>query len=413
MFVCCLGPHTLPSSPDEGTRVKRKSLDVAATEESERVPGKAASTAHGNNGYKKLQMYEGLLPGQLPDSPRDAEGLASILEGPAKGSAVSLLEDGLANDGRGKSFFAASCAHATAGGNGQLALVVPPHLLPADAAAFDTDFRGGEQVTALPSVSSNGASHGQCRGSSNNTGLSSGEPGAASGFSPLDLMLLPDGPMAHAVSRRSGRRRLHKLHRIPALPALPPDDNGSAEQGEGGSSGDSTVNASSGRPPAALRGIVPAAEAGPGSREAAAAATPHSTLALHRLQRELAVAAQLPRDCAVLLLPYRVYAQPDLVHVVYDGAGEELLSYLRQRQRLPEATCRGVMRQLLQVRSLQPWGKGTAQGLYRYKWLYATATLRLHPSVHGQTFRAFYIFMYMCICRRWQQCMRSAGCIGI
>ncbi|KAG2425856.1 hypothetical protein HYH02_014920 [Chlamydomonas schloesseri] len=257
-----------------------------------------------------------------------------------KGSAVSLLEDVL--QGRGKAHLEAPGGITARADNGQqAALVVPAHLLPLDSATFDADFRGGEQVAALPSISGSGASHGQRRGSSNMGLAPSSEPGGL-GSGSLELMLLPDGPMAHAVSRRSGRRRLHKLHRIPLLSATPPDDYGSAEQDEGGS-GDSSGTTSAGRSPAALPGAVPAVAG------AADAVSPHAALALQRLQRELVVVAQLPRDCAVLLLPYRVYTQPDLVHVVYDGAGEELLSYLRQRQRLPEVTCRGVMRQLLQA----------------------------------------------------------------
>ncbi|KXZ45215.1 hypothetical protein GPECTOR_57g505 [Gonium pectorale] len=82
---------------------------------------------------------------------------------------------------------------------------------------------------------------------------------------------------------------------------------------------------------------------------------------------------QLPR-CPALLLPRRVYVDQPApgggaadaaaagaadaagggggggdVRVVYDGGGAELLSYLLERQRLPEAQCRSVMRQLLQA----------------------------------------------------------------
>ncbi|KAG2494886.1 hypothetical protein HYH03_007124 [Edaphochlamys debaryana] len=375
LFACCRSTRTLPVSPNgaPSARPAAESVDAASVSHSKPQPGYSKLGAGDG-----LKYADALLPGQLPpDSPRDVDSHlhANGKQGP-KG--VPLLEDTLTRDARQRPDPTASPG-AGPGRPGQRfdPKAPPPRLqVPAElqsGTSFADDFRSGEQVSAQATASGPPLLK---RGSSRNLLLgapSTGGPAASSAPAPsasqLDIplqWLLPTGPLGQAVSRSSGQRHLVKQVRVPS-PSQPSQlgVGFSAPAGPGAGAG---AGQGQGQPVSSPRGA---------ESLAAIAAQAQAVL---QLNRELALAAQLPR-CPQLLLPHKVYEQGDVAHVVYDGAGEELFTYLRARQRLPEACCRDILRQLLQALS----------ALHERRWVHRNVcsetvwvTELAQPSVLGE-----------------------------
>ncbi|GLC45126.1 hypothetical protein PLESTB_000432300 [Pleodorina starrii] len=337
-FLCCSSStQALPISLEVNVSITRPSVKTAVNASAKDVHTETPAAA--KHAYKlQTLLDETLLPGQLPGSPGTAANGRSFDADPKTG--VPLLEDTLCSSTNSRYHASALGSHGAAlrPGLAELPASPPPigklHIpahLQNSSTTFSADYRDGEQMMSPLSfsepprrASSDGDSH-PSRGSL---------PSATrDGPSLESLWRLLEPPLLRSVSRRSGHRRLCRQFPQTA-PGRP--------EALAGAASCSKAAAAAGAAAAPKPGV-----AAPLSRSSCAA------LALQLLQQELLTAEALP-CCPLLLLPHRVYEQPDVVHVVYDNAGEytDLHSYLQAQQRLSEASCRSIMRQLLQALSV-------------------------------------------------------------
>ncbi|EFJ41261.1 hypothetical protein VOLCADRAFT_98797 [Volvox carteri f. nagariensis] len=262
---------------------------------------RAETTTAEKHAYKLHKLLDdALLPGQLPGSPGDAASGRSLDAEQKTG--IPLLEDTLCRSTNARSHVSALGRTADYAGHPELApdapgrpaigkLHIPVHLQ-SSSSCFAAEYRDGEPVTSAASFSARDDAP-----------------------SPNGVWDLLEPPFMLATSWKSGQRRLCRRFQLGEM------DNGTVEMWS-----------------SAASQIIRNGDMEKRGKQ---------------LQRELDTAAALP-CCPLLLLPHRVYEQSDAVYVVYDSTGEysDLYSLLRTKQRLPEAACRNVMRQLLQALSV-------------------------------------------------------------
>ncbi|PNH04491.1 hypothetical protein TSOC_009319 [Tetrabaena socialis] len=289
------------------------------------------------------------LPGQLPETPRDTphgKPLSGKPQDTPGGKAAKLSAS------HPRPAASSSSSSGTPRGHAHVPLQVPVHLR-GGSPSFAADYHDappGPSPATEPAPQRSASTSGTTTASGPAPRASSATAATASDSSTHPSNPHPgphqppalEGALTHTLSRTSGRRRLHKLVRLPPAPDVHP---------------------------------------------AAAAAQQQQHQHQHQhhqqqLQRELSVAAQLPQH-PHLLLPHRVYTElveagASAVHVVYDGAGEELLSYLRARSgRLPEAACCAILRQLLQA----------LRAMHAHRWLHrniSTESVWVHEEPPAQ-----------------------------
>ncbi|GIL47824.1 hypothetical protein Vafri_3978 [Volvox africanus] len=353
-FLCCSPSlKSSPISPEEKKHTvcspHKKVLDGSARD----VPTEAAPAAKQICKFETF-LDEALLPGQLPEPSGDAAPRRSF--DAEKTTGVPLLEDTFSCSTRSRSYVAVAGSMAEArqpcpaelapaGSTTSLTKLRIPAHLQSSSTSFADDYRDGEQVMSPASFSDLGhslLSAGSFQGSGR--GLRPSSPRAQNLGS---VWLLMEPPLVRSVSRRSGQRRLYRQFQLgdadgagaPFVTAQFEQQDGTAGQAVA----DAVMEANGSSTQVVAKSVASAIQQSYAVRRAA----------LQQLQMELDAAEALP-CCPLLLLPHRVYEQPDAVHVVYDSMGEyvDLNTFLREKERLPESSCRSVMRQLLQALSV-------------------------------------------------------------
>lgn len=368
-FLCCSASFSCTVHRPVSHHIPPEDKLLPVRSSPGKVKDDSGINVHTGNAYLDKDAYnppvllnEAQLPGQMPDSPRDAA--FNRTTNPAEKKGVPLLEETL-------SCSTNSRLHQPPSGilvnmeqpcpaeqPSPAAIAAPSKLriplhLQGSSASFSLQYRNSEQLLApnsfihpLQQHSSSARSsdllHSRC----------SRRHFPVLSSNPESLWHMAEPPFLRCFSRKSETWRLYRHFQ---LSYTHPDSGQNEALGSGGSLS-TAASAFDAR-----AGLTAAAAAATGS---AGCVSPSAVreAALCQLQRELDVTESLP-CCPLLLLPHRVYEQSDAMYVVYDSEGEyeDLYTFLRARQRLSEGACRSIMRQLLQVRWFQ--NAGTADSV--------------------------------------------------
>ncbi len=362
-WFCCSRSRRSPTKSPTSTKPGEDT-------EAHAVAGHAADNRRKGKGKQfgaddSFQDHVDLLPGQLPDTPRDGY----------------LGTKGAVGSGQ----LSASSSRHSNGGKGSrtpadLEPLSVPSYLRAEPSSFADDFRTGDgEAEALPGRP--------------------GVPASRTSGQRVALAMLLNPLLLPAVSSLTGKNMMYKVvHLTPESAAaacgvsLAPGCPGASRAAAAGTAAAALGSSPDGATPGSMEaatgvldeaagtagasvgggpGCAAGMAGGPGPPAAQAALLPavlhrHVHLARRMLQRELDVAVELPQH-PQLLVPYKVYSTNDAAHVVYDWSGTELHTYLQQQQFLPESSCRSIMRQLLQVggmgrvRHAPAWGPSLEQ----------------------------------------------------
>lgn len=337
-WFCCSrsrrSPAKSPTSTKPGEDTEAHAVAEHAADSRRKGKGKQLGTDD------SFQNHDALLPGQLPDTPRDG----------------SLRTKGAVGSGQ---LSASSSQHSNSGKRSHTQADLEPLSVPsylrAGPSSFADDFCAGGTDAGAPT--SRPASTGPAI------------PASSAGGQQAALAMLLNPLLLPAVSNLTGRHMMYKVVQLTHESAaaacgvsLAPGWPGASRAATAGaaSPGGATpvsVEAAPGVSGGAAGTAGVCVGGGPGCAMGTAGG-PASALqaVLHRnvhlarrmVQRELDMALELPQH-PQLLVPYKVYSADDAAHIVYDGSGTELHTYLQQQQFLPESSCRSIMRQLLQV----------------------------------------------------------------